>query len=413
MDKTLPTSQVEPFGGMDGDRVLPSKGVSAHMLEDQLLVFFERTQTLYTLNASAAVVWLCCEDGMNQVEIVRSVAETFRISPEAAQDDVHTIIEEWISLGLVARSGAEPEYEAPFGSEDSPLPDEDRSSIASTQRFRCEFHFRLAGLKVLVRMPGPVEEANVRPIFLHLESDEEDCQSVIEVVSRRHGYVVLRDGAEMGECSQPNELGPIISQGVLVAAYRRCDFLIAVHAAVLGTRDGCVVFPGISGIGKTTLAVGLMNAGFRYFTDEVAIVERGSNRIIPVPVGLRVKEGSWKIVSSMLEHFAGVWYTVAQNGTSIRYAVPAPGSFASSPEEGKPVKWLVFPTYSPQGPASLSPLSRIEAIRRLQAVGYEIRDRLNGQKVGELVAWIKHAECCEMTFPSLSSAITMVQGLVE
>ena len=173
------------------------------------------------------------------------------------------------------------------------------------------------------------------------------------------------------------------------------------------------MFPGISGVGKTTLAAGLMNAGFQYFTDEVAILERGSHRIIPCPVGLRVKEGSVAIISDMLETFPTVCDTVGQDGTWIRYAVPAPGSFPSVPEEGKPVQWLVFPAYSPDGPESLSPLSRIESLRRLQAAGYEVCGKLDSQKVAELVAWIKDVDCREMAFRSLSSAVSMVRGLVE
>ncbi len=349
---------------------------------------------------------------MQPEEIAGALAHTFGVTVEAAQKDVRATIELWISMGLIAGSGQAQIHAEASLPDQPPAPDPEPLLPASDRHFESSFSFRLTACAIQIRLPGALEQDRVQPIFSHLEPNEGPPDTAIDVLRQESGYLVLRDGLQVGECSAVIELGPIISQEALRAAYRSNDFLIAVHAGVIGFEGGCIVFPGASGIGKTTLTAGLMTAGFRYFSDETAILDRESLRVIPCPVSLRVKAGSWEIVSAMWNDPLPVCETITVEGIRISYLIPKPGSYAVRPHEALPVRYLVFPLYAAGQPSSLSPVSKAESLRRLQAAGYDMGGELDRDRVARLVEWIEQVDCYEMNYGALPDAISMIQGLV-
>jgi len=217
----------------------------------------------------------------------------------------------------------------------------------------------------------------------------------------------------VGHCSRPEQIAPIVGYEVATSTYRKADFLIAIHAAAVGSEAGCAVFPGKCGAGKTTLMAALIKEGFRCFGDEVTILDRVTHRIIPVPVSLRVKEGAWDIVSSMFPEFRTLATHILKDGMKLRYLVPPKGSFAVNIENTGTVRYLVFPLYTPECETSISPLDRIEALRRLQQSGYAISDAWDRSKVEDLLTWIKNVDCYEMRGNSVPNAVCLVRRLLD
>ena len=92
------------------------------------------------------------------------------------------------------------------------------------------------------------------------------------------------------------------------------------------------------------LTARLVAAGCEYFTDEVVLLERGTDRIRPVPVSLCIKDSD---IDLLAPHFPGLpncRCMTARAGTSRPYLPPPPGC---SPEEGRSetVALLVFRRY--------------------------------------------------------------------
>lgn len=72
--------------------------------------------------------------------------------------------------------------------------------------------------------------------------------------------------------------------------------LLGVHAAVVRGATGYVVFPGVSGLGKTTLSAALTRAGFGYVSDEVLAVDRSNGTAFPFARPLALDAGSWRVL---------------------------------------------------------------------------------------------------------------------
>jgi hypothetical protein len=396
------------------DPVAISPWVSSHIFEDQLLVFSELSQTIFTFNPSAAFIWLCCEKRMNFADIAIEVSEAFSVSIPRAESDIKDVINQWMSLKLIGQGlgkGIIPLIVPATGpSENIPL---------VGQRYDMElancnsFCLRLAGLDFIMRFSHQVIEQLVTPVFAHLGCSFADKAIIFDVIKIDNRFLIVSDGLIVDVFAKEAEIVPRLSYYVVDSAYRKIDFLIAIHAAALSLGNGCVVFPGNYGVGKTTLSAALIKAGFKYFSDDTAILDRKTRRIIAIPVSLRIKEGSWETVEQMFQESFAVTVHASSDGRKIRYLVPPEGSFTEATVANDFVKALVFPKYSPESKTSIQPISRLDAIHRIQECGYDVGACLNKAKVIELLDWIKDVDCYEMNIGSLSEATSIVRRLLD
>jgi hypothetical protein len=386
--------------------------VSSHVFEDQLVIFSESTQKLYSLNSSAAFIWLSYEHHRNFNEVVDAVIQTYGLDSSRAQEEVTKLVTSWVELGLFnidpfGEKQLKEREEKPSTCEHSintPLP----PPIGSYSGL----HFSLLGKDFLIRCAAEEISNNLLAVFAHLESDALQPAIPVDIVEFDGRFYVYHLGSMVFGCLKQEHVVSAVTQTLLQIAYRYCDFLIAVHAAVLSVRNQCVIFPGESGAGKTTLATALVRDGFQYLTDEVALLDRSTGYIIPVPVSLRIKESAWEITERMFPDLANVRRHVTLDGQRLRYLPPPAGAFARDLSESCPARWLVFPRYVPNATAAISSISRIEALGRLQSVGYEIHGHLDRVKINELLSWVKTVDCYEMTFDRLEDAVSIIRSLV-
>jgi len=391
-----------------------SPWVSSHIFEDQLLVFSERSQTIFELNRSAAFIWLCCEKGMALADITREMCVAFSVSAMTAESDLNAVVSQWMSMELLKKE---------LGKEIAPLViQETEASENNPLVGQCydlklvpykSFCLRLAGFDFLMRFSHQEIEELVTPVFAHLECSFTNQPVIFDVVKTDNQFLIVNDALIVDAFPNPAEIAPRLSYYVIDSAYRKIDFLIAIHAAALGLGNGCVVFPGNCGVGKTTLSAALIKAGFKYFTDDTAILDRETRSIVGVPVSLRIKEGSWETVDKMFQESFAVTVHGSSDGRQIRYLRPPEESLTESKVAGNYVKALVFPQYSPECKTSIHPISRLDAIHRLQECGYDVGACLNKTKVAELLDWIKDVDCYEMSIGSLSEATSIVRRLLD
>lgn len=392
---------------------LMAPGVGSHIFEDHLLVFSEKTQILYNFNPSAAFMWCCCEQGMSEEEIAQAVVAAFGVGIEEARHDVRNATQEWMSLGLVESAPDDPPTIAlsEMGSEtsDNLLPSEPLTPhpLSST------YAFELAGQGFVLRFSDENLKWSVIEPLLHLSADDVSSPVTIDVFESEERYVITREKVIVAGCAFVDELAPLVAQEALHAACQGGDFLVCIHAAVHSLGKACIVLPGVGGTGKTTLSAALIKDGFRYFTDEVALLDRRTLRVVPAPVSLRVKQGSWKMVSGMFPDFLTLPTHSLTDGSRLRLLPPPAGSFQQDPEEGNVVKCLVFLSRSSEEKTFIRPLSRIEVFQRIQECGYSVVGILDQRTVAQILQWIKTVDCYEMTMNSLPEAVEIVRGLLE
>jgi hypothetical protein len=99
-----------------------------------------------------------------------------------------------------------------------------------------------------------------------------------------------------------------------------------------------------------------------------------------------------------------------EDGKRVRYL--APPATALAPDVARPVRWLVFPRYTPGVATRLRPLAKPEALERLLACCLSLPEWLTPESVSALVALLRAAEVRELVHASLPEAVRALQELV-
>jgi hypothetical protein len=173
--------------------------------------------------------------------------------------------------------------------------------------------------------------------------------------------------------------------------------------------DTCILLPGAQGSGKSSLTAALSHRGYRYFTDEVALIERDTLEVPPMPLSLCVKSTGWDLMARYYPGVATVPTHRRMDSKIVRYLPPPSGAAHGA---SRPVSHIIFPRYAADAETDLQLLARTEALRRLMEECLAISQRLTKENVFQLVKWLAHIDCYALTFSSLDQAVSRIEQLV-
>lgn len=261
----------------------------------------------------------------------------------------------------------------------------------------------LLGTRIDVACP----DASLRSLVEKLWSPFviEDGAGAATLVSIERGPAddwVLTDGA--GAPTHHREVWNLMDATrhlVLRAVKVALPGFVPLHAACVARRGVALLLPGASGAGKTTLTLALLERGWSYLTDDLAPVEIEGGLVRPFPKPLGVKD-------------RGSWERIAGRCTLLR-DVPAPEATFLVPAEcfdvaGAPVRagHVVFPSYDPAAPPSLSALSAAEAV----AVTSSFVPHLDESVIASLTrlcgGWSSH----RMSYDTTARALETIEEIV-
>jgi hypothetical protein len=185
--------------------------------------------------------------------------------------------------------------------------------------------------------------------------------------------------------------------------------LLLVHAAAAESHGRAVILPAPAESGKTTLVAGLVRNGLRYLTDEaVALRLDGDERVVPYPKPLTIEAGSQEVLADLRPevdelisgYLTGPWHV---SPLSIRISAVADCAVP---------RFLVVPRYAADGPTALSPLRRVEALRRVAEGTFNLETfgRRGFERLAQLV---RGCQCYELAVADLERACQMVLTLFD
>jgi len=271
---------------------------------------------------------------------------------------------------------------------------------AARERGIQERHLRLGEIELSVQseLPEVLEDLDV----LYAAYQAPSCRTGVIRLEARAGpwsprrgrqFVVRADGAAIYGPHPRNEVYPILEfsiNGRVIAT--RSQFL-QVHAATLARNGAALMLAGGSGVGKSTLAAGLLARGWTYFCDEFALLDPQTLCVHPFPKALSIKAGSFEIIRQLglplwrrrhySKHFKGPVGYIRPPGSTRPRATPCP------------VRQMVFPRYAAECEPALRPMPRAAAAMTLA------RCTLNHHAFGVrvmpiLCALVRGAECFEL-----------------
>jgi hypothetical protein len=316
--------------------VRPAPETSFFMVGEQKAVFCQPRQKIYALNDTAAFIWCHIEEG-HAVDAICGALVGAGTSPDAAAEYVRGAIQDWLRLGLL-----KPRY----------------ASGAHTQPVYSTINLRAGSYGVSLRMASERLAVLLLPVFAHLRAPDDVRDEVLSVVEI-DGLVHVLHGDTNLFCCAIDEVAPFIHGYVVDRTLAQRSPDLALHSACLVHGEKNLLIGGHSGAGKTTLTLRLLDAGFQYGGDDVAIVSPDGVRGLPFAPA--VKPGAWRLIKRFHPKLNSYEIHRRQDGKRVRYVEPSPVAI----EETRPVGWVVFLRRGTEGTATLTPIEPMDVVTRL------------------------------------------------
>ena len=211
------------------------------------------------------------------------------------------------------------------------------------------------------------------------------------------------------EVKERKEVTPLLHGLLGQAYYNSLDFLIALHAASLTYNDRVLIIPGISGAGKSTLSTYLTQHGFALFSDETSIITC-ANEIVPVPLAVAIKEGSWHILERTLPLLSAYPTHKRFDGQKVKY-IPL-HTYAHKPY-GLENAVIVFSRYQEGSELVYEQINIVEALPYIVEAQYHICDPKNAQVIEQWLALLSSCTIYKMQYSKLQEAEAFIKNVIN
>lgn len=178
---------------------------------------------------------------------------------------------------------------------------------------------------------------------------------------------------------------------------------VVVHSAVVERGGHAAILPGPTGSGKSTLCAGLVMAGWRLLSDELALIDAATGLVTPVPRPISLKNESIDLIRAAYP--GAIFGPVAPDTRKGRLAHlrPPADSVARSGELAQ-LRWIVLPNYRAGSRAAFTPCPKGPAFMRLAGDGFNYA-ALGELAFQDLVRTVDRCECLNFQYGRLDEAV--------
>lgn len=183
-----------------------------------------------------------------------------------------------------------------------------------------------------------------------------------------------------------------------------------IHAGVVSYNNKAILLPARAGGGKTTLIASLLKNGFRYLTDEIAIIDFHTLKVYPFPKPLNIKIGSLPLFPNFEPEMELINKRNINIKDKIHHVLVNNGSIHPV-DNPIPIKSTIFIQYKPKVDCRLRRISKACTIFEL--VKCSFNQYLFKEKGIDLIdRLVATCECYQLQFNHLDEAMKLIKGRI-
>lgn len=225
----------------------------------------------------------------------------------------------------------------------------------------------------------------------------------------RSRYAIFGDGKELFSDRRSLDVLPYLEWGINWRVMEKCAAYLQLHAATLSFEGQGVVLVGNSGVGKSTLAAGLVSRGWTYLSDEFALIDPDTLRLHPFPKAMCIKAGAFDVIERLnLPLWRRRHYVKAIKG-AVGYVRPqdfAPGVVPSP----CPIRFVIFPKYGDGEEPRFYPIMPGQAAFAM--AGHAFNRRVFGKRAVSILSEVaREAECLGLVSGPIEETCDLIEPL--
>jgi HprK-related kinase A len=207
-----------------------------------------------------------------------------------------------------------------------------------------------------------------------------------------------------------NLAGAVMEWGLNWCIGRKAHRWLTLHAAVVERRNKAMILPAPPGSGKSTLCAALTFAGWRLFSDEFAIIDLTTCRVLPVPKPLSLKDASIEIIRARHPDLIHGPEGVDVEGARFVHARPPVSSVVRAREDAA-IGLVIFPRYAAGKRTAIEPMPKAHALVELagQSFNFGYHGATAFQSLTKIVS---EATCYRLEYSDLDDVLGQLDRLI-
>ena len=368
---------------------------------DQGVLYDPQAARIHRVNATALLVWRCCDGRATVAEIVADLADIFETAVEDVAGPVEAIIEEFNTGGVLVadtQSGDAGDTRPPETVEGPALTGPSLPTTEPLRRlgpysaldhhFVVDCHHSEAVAADLERTLAPLaHDRGVEPTHYTVWPDDDS-------------WYMIADGHRLRSRSESGIIGLILWHLNRAAVDSSGRFLI-LHAAAVGRDGGALVLPAVMNSGKSTLATLLVQAGYRYLTDEAAAIDLDTGEVVAYPKAITLDPGT----QALLPHLE----PVVEVPSAAKWQVPADHVKPGATCRRLPLRHIVFPTWAEDADNTLVPMNAIDAVVAVATNAFNLAD--HADRLADIAALVESCTTHTLRHHGLAEPVTAIHSL--
>jgi hypothetical protein len=361
------------------DRFKPAPTARRMSLGGRRLLFCERRQQLFELNAAADMIWGALLEE-SPLRAARRLAAQFGGDLDQARGHIERQLAQWL------RDGYWEPAEPP------------RPSGESALRLAVE------GVRVEIRCGDPAVLGRLREVFGQFPAFAGAPTASFRITPWAQGFDLF-DGERYVSASAADEVVPRIKAMLTERVVgRRFDGFFA-HGALVAKSPVLAMLAGPPGAGKSTLGLALQATGWSLLADDLIRVDR-SARFRGVPFAPAIKEGAWPLLRPRWPELVRWPTELRTDGQKVRYAPVVP-----VPDRPRAPDLFIALSREDGAAARAEPLDPVEALSLLLGEAFSARARISAGLMAGLVDRFRHMACRRLVYDALDDGVLAVETL--
>jgi len=367
-------------------------------LDDQIVCFDDSSRQLSVANPVGARILHLHTSGLDQSAIVDRLFDEFEARREQIENDVRVLVQQWDAGELPS-----------FRPTQTHEPDTDYAPHRPLQPVD----------QLLIHLPSAT-------ITVHSESAAVVAQ--LQSFSRLGESVVQTDISLRVDIFEDNGRFPIVYNGqtldtgisienTALVCLRALNVLVSfieshaftLHAAAVARDNKGILLTARGGSGKTTLTAYLISHGHQLINDDAVHVAADPMNMVPIPIAMSIKEGSWDILAQWFDHLPQQT-AFGLPGSQQRYLPPDDVQVCT---HAVPCSIVCFPCYRAHADTELVAIDRPTALSRLMQSGCYLPTPIEPAHIERLVSWAQHLDFYSLTYSSVEEAEGVIRELIS